>query len=295
MNFLETALISLTVVIATIFPSALPQPKATGQNTVIITAPPPAPYPQRKTSATEPLITAKGSQVMDLGSGAVLYAKNEHDTHPIASLTKMMTAFIVLQRTSPGDMVTVGEVKTTVDESRMDLRPGEQLTVDSLLAGMMIQSANDAASALAIHVAGSEEAFVKLMNESARQLGLQETHYKNPTGLDSDGAYSTAADQMVLARLLINQPRIAAVVSEPTATVTNVTGRSYPLTSSNKLLGGYLPIAGLKTGTTDAAGQCLVAVVSEGNRQVAAIVLNSQDRFQETKSLLDWSLTSFTW
>lgn len=295
MNFLDTVVVSLIVIAATVFPGVLPQPDEHRADAITLPGAAPAAYPQRKPTATEPVVGAKGVLVTDLGSGATLFTKNEHDTHPIASLTKMMTALIVLQRTSPSDIVTVGEVKTTLDESRMELRSGEQLTVDALLAGMMIQSANDAASALAVHVAGSEEAFVALMNDTAKQLGLQQTHYKNPTGLDSDGAYSTAADQMILARLLIDQPRIASVVAQANATVTNLAGRSYPLTSSNKLLGGYLPVAGLKTGTTDAAGQCLVAVVSADSRRVAAIVLNSPDRFQETKSLLDWSLVSFIW
>lgn len=256
-----------------------------------------APFPTKREPAIAPLIQAKSAMAVDLPSNASLYEKESDQPVPIASITKLMTALLVAERTKPDDIITVPKHGTTSEESQMGLLEGEQLRADDLMAGLLIQSANDAAVALAEQVAGSQEAFTKQMNERASAMGLRQTRFSNPSGYDKteDDSYSTARELSVLARASIAEPRIRALVALKEATVKTVGGRDISLNTTNSLLGTYLPIGGLKTGTTDEAGPCLVSWVNSGDRQLLAVVLNSPDRFQESKSILDWSLRSYRW
>lgn len=295
MNPVAVAWLSLVALLSPVVPSIIDAPSHLVPEPLTLTAPPVAPLPTLVEGAVEPVVNAKSALLVDLPSQTTLYAKNPDDSRPIASLTKLMTALLAVERTQPNDIVTVPKLGTTTEESRMGLTEGQHMRAQDLLAGLLVSSANDAAVALAIHIAGSEKEFTEQMNKRAEEMGLKRTHFANPIGLDQEGNYSSAADLAVLARAAIAQSRISDVVGNKELTVTSVEGQPFTIRSTDELLGSYLPIAGLKTGTTDAAGPCLISVVDTGQRKLLAIVLNSPNRFQENKSMLDWGLNSHQW
>jgi D-alanyl-D-alanine carboxypeptidase len=267
-----------------------------------------APYPVKQPGAVEPVIDAKSALLVDLPSGTTLYAKDPDARLPIASITKLMSALVIVERTKSDAIITVPKLQNRPEESLMGVREGDQLYVDDLLAGSLIASGNDATSALARAVAGSEGRFVDQMNKRAKELGMDDTHFDNPTGYGTGENVSTARDLVVLSRAALAQPRIrqlvglqektVSAVNVPAATPENPTPagpNQYQLKTTDELLGGYLPIAGLKTGTSDAAGPSVISELVSGERQLLAIVLNSPNRFQENKSMLDWALNSYTW
>lgn len=268
----------------------------------------PAPFPLKQPGAVEPVVQAKSALLIDLPSGAELFSRQPNASRPIASLTKLMTALLVVERTKPDAVVTMPALQNKPEESLMGARPGDQFHVDDLLAGALIVSGNDAATALGRQVAGSDEVFVNLMNKRAAELGLRHTHFDNPTGYGTGENVSTARDLAILSRAALAEPRIRStvVLKEAKVAALNVPAptpdnpnptepNQYDLKTTDALLGSYLPIAGLKTGTSDAAGPCLITVLSSGDRQVLAVVLDSPSRFQENKAMLDWSLRSFRW
>lgn len=293
----EQAWLVTLVVISPILPSVLqtappPVPTTRSQTTVLAK---PAPLPVKQSAEIQPVVGAKSALLIDLPSATTLYAKDPDRTLPIASLTKLLTAVIVAERLKPDDVATVPPLASGLEESRLGLIPGDQLRVEDLLAGLLIASANDAALTLATKVSGSEEAFVKLMNERAVALGLSHTNFANASGYGRGENVSNTRDLAVISRSALAEPRIRTLVVIKDLEVTSLTGQKYPIATTDQLLGSYLPIAGLKTGTSDAAGPCLISLLSAGDRQVLAIVLNSPNRFQENKAMLDWSLRAYRW
>ena len=177
----------------------------------------------------------------------------------------------------------------------MGLYAGEQISVRNLLYGLLINSGNDAATALAEHNAGSETAFIEKMNTLADKFGLHNTHYKNTTGLDASGSYSTARDLATLSTHLLQDESVREMVSQSTITVTSETGDAHELINTNILL-GQLGIKGFKTGTTPAAGECLIALAeNEQGHEILSIVLGSKNRFADTKILVDWTYRAYVW
>ena len=215
------------------------------------------------------------------GAGEVLYQRNAERELPMASITKLMTAILVLERKRPGDLVTVRETAAGVGESSVHLRVGEKLSVRDLLAAALIQSANDAAFALAAGTAGDVSEFVALMNAKARQLGLTHTHFVRPDGLDVPGHYSSARDVLKLARVAMKKPLVRRLVAMQSATIAG--GRS--LFSWNDLLGRYPGLFGVKTGHTDAAGWCEVAAARRDGVTIYTVVLGSPTRAQRNADL----------
>ena len=267
-----------------------------------------APYPIKQPGAVEPVIKAKSALLVDLPSGTTLYAKDPDARLPIASITKLMSALVIVERTKPDAVVTVPKLDNRPEESLMGLREGDQLRTEDLLAGSLIASGNDATTVLARSIAGSEGKFVALMNQRAEALGMNDTHFDNPTGYGTGENVSTARNLVILSRAALAQPRIQQLtgLKELTVSALNVpaptpenpaptTPNQYRLQTTDQLLGGYLPIAGLKTGTSDAAGPSVISELVSGDRRLLAIVLNSPDRFQENKSMLDWALNSYKW
>lgn len=294
MERLEQLWTAALVAVQSVLPGLVqPAPQSSAQPIPIVELRPAAPAPLLRADAVAPVIDAKSALLVDLPSNATLFAKESDKPLPIASIAKLMTALIVTERTSPEAPVGIPALPTTDQESRMGLVPGDQLKTDELLAGALIASANDAAVALAINIAGSEQNFVKLMNERAKQLGLSQTVFATASGFDKGKSYSTAKELVVLSRAVLAQPRITGLAGLKELKVRSAAGTEYTLQTTDGLIGGYLPIAGLKTGTTDEAGFCLISVVNSGDRQLLAVVLNSPDRFQENKSMLDWGLRSF--
>lgn len=237
-----------------------------------------------------PAVTADAALVLELDAGRTLFALHPDDPVSPASTAKIMTALVVLQHADLDVAVTVSVNAAGIGGSRMGLVAGETLSVRDLLVGLLLPSGNDAAVALAEHVAGSETAFVALMNQTASALGLSATQFANPHGLDAPGQTTSAADLAQVAKAALAYPYFAQVVAEPSA---RVAGRV--LTNTNQLLGSYRGADGIKTGTTEAAGECLVASVSRRGHRVLAVVLGSADRYADVAALLDYVAAGWRW
>ncbi|MCX6735293.1 MAG: D-alanyl-D-alanine carboxypeptidase [Candidatus Peregrinibacteria bacterium] len=244
-----------------------------------------------------PIIGARGSIAQDINSGEVLFEKNPDERLKIASITKLMTLLIVLDENKLDDVVTVSRTAAGTPGSTMFLAAGEQITEENLIYGALINSANDAAVALAEHNAGSSAAFVVKMNNKAKELGLTNTHFSNPVGLDDSDNYSSSRDIANLGKYLYHNPHIKKIAKIKNMDVRSVSGNyTHKLESTNKLLDSYLKINGLKTGTTDDAGRCLIAIAeNKDGHEIVTVVLNSTDRFGESKILIDWVFRAFTW
>ena len=226
-------------------------------------------------AAASPSVDARAYEVVNAATGEVLLARNAQTQLPMASITKLMTVLIALERTRLDDVVAVDPDAVGITGSGVRLRAGERLTVRDLVAASMIQSANDAAVALAAHVSGGDEdAFVALMNRRARELGLRSTHFERADGLDVAGHVSTAHDLNRLAQIAMRQPLIRRYAGTRNLAITG--GRS--LHTWNDLLGQFPGLIGVKTGHTSGAGWCQVAAVRGKGFTVYATILGSPTR-----------------
>jgi D-alanyl-D-alanine carboxypeptidase (penicillin-binding protein 5/6) len=253
--------------------------------------------PTKKKEFISPIIQAEGSIAIDLESNNTLYEKNAHERLAIASLTKLMTTLIVLEENKMNELVIISNNAASTEGSTMYLHAGEEMSVESLLYGTIIQSANDGAVALAEHNAGSVDQFVTKMNKKASSLGLLNTNFTNPTGLDSANNYSSAYDVAKLAKKVYEHPLIRDIAKLKEFTVKSNSGKfTHKLTSTNQLLDSFLNIKGLKTGSTLAAGECLTAIAENKNgKEILTVVLHSPDRFRESKILIDWIFRAYNW
>ena len=230
-----------------------------------------------------PQVSAKSAALLDGTTGTCLYEKNGDQRALIASTTKIMTGLLVCEAGEPERSVTVPDAAVWVEGSSMYLKSGETLTRRELLYGMMLHSGNDAALTLAISVSGSEAAFVRQMNLRARALGLTQTHFANPHGLDSGENYSTALDLAQLARAALQNEAFRTVVSTKTV---SCAGRT--LTNHNKLLWRYDGCIGVKTGYTRHAGRILVSAAERDGRQFIAVTISDPDDWRDHAALLDY-------
>ena len=237
-----------------------------------------------------PQLTANSAVLVDLDSGQTLFALHPDDPLPPASTAKLMTALVVLQQGNLDDVVTVSAAAAGTTGSRMGLAAGETLTVRELLYGLLLPSGNDAAVALAEHVGGSEEAFVALMNRTAASLGLKATHFTGPHGMDAAGQTSSAADLLTITQADLKYPLFAQIIATQAAEVSGMA-----LTNTNELLGKYPGADGVKTGTTDAGGECLVASVTRQGHRLLAIVLGSKDRYADVRAMFDFAAGGWQW
>jgi len=242
--------------------------------------------------AAAPPVHARAWIVEDARTGEVLAASKAHARVPIASITKLMTVLVTLEHRSLDDIVQVDPRAAAVGESSAELRPGDQLTVSDLVKAALIQSANDAADALALSVAPDYRSFARLMNEKARQIGLTDTHFVRPDGLDVTGHVSSAADVTRLARVVMRIPFVRKTVREQTATIAG--GRT--LHTWDDLLTQFPETIGVKTGHTGLAGWCQVAAARGNGVTVYATLLGSPSRSErndDLESLLVWGLSRF--
>ena len=246
---------------------------------------------------------AKSAVLMDTATGIVLYAQNEHAALAPASVTKVMTMLLIMEAIEDGkigwqDTVTASESAAAKGGSQVYLKVGEQMTVSDMLKSIAVSSANDCACAMAEHIAGSEGAFVDLMNQRAKELGMNDTHFVNCTGLDDDPAASehktSAYDIAVMSRqLLKNHPDIKKYTTIWMDTVRNGT---FGLSNTNKLVRFYPGATGLKTGFTSSAGYCLSAAAQREDMELIAVVMGcstSQERFNACKAMLDYGFANF--
>ncbi|OGQ93995.1 MAG: hypothetical protein A2521_04405 [Deltaproteobacteria bacterium RIFOXYD12_FULL_57_12] len=220
--------------------------------------------------------------------GEILWARDASRRLPPASLTKLMTVLLALRQVGVDEVVTVGKRAAAETGSRLGLREGEEVYAGFLVAAALMASANDACLALAEQVAGSESAFVAMMNRAAAGMGLQQTHFTNACGHDSAGHLSSAADLATLAEAALQQPLIAALAAEVKLDIdTRNSRRVFHLTNKNELIGRYSGAVGLKTGFTARAGKCLVAVADRQEHRVLLVLLNAPDRWWSAVRLLD--------
>jgi D-alanyl-D-alanine carboxypeptidase len=227
--------------------------------------------------------------VFDLGSGEVLWRRDPMRVLPIASLTKIMTALLVVERTRPNDPVRITQAALDYSGSGIGMLPkGRRVKAEALLNGLMIVSGNDAAIALAVHISGNERRFVALMNRRAQAWGLTCTHFASSHGLEP-GNRSCARDLAVLARIAMSRPRIRRVVGRTQAILRfPIKGGKLYLYGHNPLMRlGYMGTIGLKTGYTDEAGRCFVGIVRRGGRTLGVVLLDSRDPAKHAPKLLD--------
>ncbi len=241
-----------------------------------------------------PAITAQAAVVVDGETGRVLYDVNARQRRAPASTTKIMTALLAIEHGDLGRIVVSDvDATTMVGSSVMGLRPGVPITMEDLLYGLMLPSGNDAAVLLANNVAGSVPAFVDEMNRKAQELGLTDTRFVNPHGLDDPNHYSSAYDLAWLARYAMREPEFAKIVN--TQTWRLAPPSNYDLTNGNSLLKSYAGADGVKIGWTEAAGWTLVASAQRNGRRLFVTVLNSTDRNADATALLDWAFANYSW
>ncbi len=243
-------------------------------------------------------LSATAAVLMERQSGRVLYEKNPDEQRAPASITKIMTLLLTMESIESGkvlltDGVAASSHARSMGGSQIWLEDGEVMSVDHLLKAVCVASANDAAVALAEHIAGSEEAFVMMMNQRAKQLGMQHTNFVNCCGLDAENHYTTARDIAIMSRELIAHPLITEY---STIWMDSLRDGKTELVNTNKLVRFYEGATGLKTGTTDDAGYCVSATARRGNMDLIAVVLDgatSDKRFADAKQLLNYGFANF--
>ncbi len=252
--------------------------------------------PRRTLPVAPPPVKATSVAVVDDDSGLLLYGANPHAHEAPASTTKIATAIVTLEHADNLDQT----VKVSVNgfamaaadgSSIMGLQPGQRVTLETLLDGLLLPSGNDAAEQLAISVGESRAGFVDWMNSLATdELGLQDTHFVNPSGLDADGHYSSAYDLAQLARRAMREDVFREIVASP-----QIRSDGFVLVGHNPLIGTYPGADGVKTGTTDNAGKVLVGSATRNGHRVYAVVMHSDDIQGDTSALLDWAWEEFSW
>ncbi len=245
-------------------------------------------------------VKAKAAVLMDASTGEVLYSFNENEKLYPASVTKIMPLLLFMEALDSGKMALTDTVTTSPTAagkggSQIWLKEGETMTVDELLRATAIGSANDACTALGEHIAGSEEAFVKMMNDRAAELGMESTHFVNCSGLDDDTTdhLTTAMDIAIMSRELLSHERIRTYT---TVWMDSLRNGETQLVNTNKLVRFYSGTTGLKTGTTSKAGHCLSASAERDGLHLIAVVMgaaNSTDRFEGAKAMLNWGFANF--
>lgn len=258
------------------------------------------------------LTEAHASLLLDADSGIILHHKNGTQRRSIASLTKVMTGMLVMENiVDLDDAVTITEdiyaVPGTVVGCPMTgicngqrMYPGEQLTARDLMRAMLMSSANDAATALAVHVSGSSEAFVKRMNRRAKELGFKDTHFCTPSGLETTGleheCYSSAYDIARIAAMALKYDDMWEIMRTPSATITSLDGRrTHALGNTNKILETYPNLVGAKTGFTPLAGRSLLAVAEDRGRHLVAVLLDDPYRWGDVKEMFAWGWSAYRW
>ena len=251
-----------------------------------------------KTSAKQvniPDINSRSAVVIDRNSNTILYGKNENDKRKMASTTKIMTCLLTLENCNLADTVEISKKSAGTGGSRLGLKTGDKITVKDLLYGLMLCSGNDAAVALAEHVSGSVENFAILMNDKVKKIGLNNTNFETPHGLDSENHYTTAYELALLANYALKDETFSKIVGTKTYTVT-INGYSKQISNTNELLGNLNGVYGIKTGFTNGANRCLVTACKRDNLDIICVVLGADTKNFRTKDsikLIEYSFKTF--
>ena len=239
-----------------------------------------------------PVVAAESAIVIDVASGRVLYAKNADSPRAVASTQKLVTALCVLDAGNVDQGVTITPSDAACEPTKLNLKPGEVYSRHELLKVLVVKSANDVARALARDIGGSQEGFAELMNRKAASMGMRNSNFVNPNGLPSPGQYSTARDMAIAARAAYRSPLIRSFSATKSFTFNFNDGRTRQIENTNRLLKSVPYCDGLKTGTTDAAGRCLISSGSLNGRSVIVVVLKSTTPhvWKDSSKLLAWAL-----
>jgi D-alanyl-D-alanine carboxypeptidase (penicillin-binding protein 5/6) len=240
-----------------------------------------------------PDLTAVGVFVTDLDTGVVLYQKNANQRLEPASLTKIMTALVALDFYDTDSVISVKDGQNA-EGSSAKLAQGDRLIASDVLYALLVPSGNDAALTLAENYPGGYQAFISRMNSKAVEMGLQNTHFVNVSGVESQNHYTSAYDIAMIAKNALARPQFAQIVSTQKITIKSLKGNLYPLETTNTLL-GEPGVFGVKTGWTPTAGECLVILVEQDDHHVLISLLNSKDRFGEAQKVFDWVFKNYSW
>ncbi|AIK37776.1 MULTISPECIES: D-alanyl-D-alanine carboxypeptidase family protein [Bacillus] len=245
---------------------------------------------------------ASSAIVIEQDTGKVLFEKSPNEKLPPASMTKIMTMLLIMEQVEKGklkleDKVRASEHAASMGGSQIFLEPGEEMTVNEMLKGIAIASGNDASVAVAEHIAGSEEGFVNMMNKKAKDLGLKNTHFQNPTGLPAKDHYSTAYDMSIMAKELMKYPLIRKYTGKYEDYLRENTEKKFWLVNTNKLVRFYPGVDGVKTGFTTEAKYCLTASAEKNGMRVISVVMGaptSKERNNQVTKLLDYAFGQYT-
>lgn len=240
--------------------------------------------------------------LMEQDSGSVLFDKNSHEKLPPASMTKIMTMILIMEAIDKGkiswnDKIRVSEYAASMGGSQIFLEPGEEMRVEDMVKGIAIGSANDASVAMAEHIAGSVDSFVNRMNDKAKELGLNDTFFKNPTGLPAAGHYSSAHDMAIMGKELLKHEEVTKFTGLYEDYLREETEKKFWLVNTNRLVKFYPGVDGLKTGFTNEAKYCLTATANKNGMRVIAVVMGApspKDRNAQVTSMLDYAFTQFS-
>ena len=242
-----------------------------------------------------PSVTARAAIVLDQTTGRILFSKNAYEQLPMASTTKIMTAILAIESGRLDETVTVSEYASLVEGSSIDLEAGEKKTLEELLYGLILQSGNDAAVAIAEHLSGSVEEFAKAMTARSRELGANGTSFANPHGLNDENHYTTAYDLALIASHAMSLPKFREVASTREKKI-SWTGR--PMTGScttEQAVNHVRGAEGIKTGWTTPAGRCFVGAASREGWRLISVVLNAPQMWEDTITLLDFGFNNYAW
>lgn len=245
---------------------------------------------QFKVSALE--VSAQNACVAERITGHVLYSKNGDSKAPMASTTKIMTAIIAIENTAPDDVVTISRNAAMQEGSSAYFKPGDNVRMEDVVYGLMLNSGNDAAVAIAEHISGNEEAFAELMNEKAREIGADNTNFVNPSGLFDDNHYTTAEDLAKIAAYAMSDDRFRKISATRQKNIETLgSGTKLYFSNHNKLLKMYDGAVGVKTGFTKKSGRCLVSAAERDGIDIIAVTLNDSNDWRDHEAMLDYGFS----
>lgn len=242
-----------------------------------------------------PLLSAQSALVYDPQNGVFIFEKNAQQALPIASLTKIMTALVASELYDPHEVVTINGEEHT-EGNTIKLQKGESITVENLLHGLLIFSGNDAAYALANHHPTGLPGFIDEMNKKAQELHLFQTSFENPAGFDTANQFSSSYDLAILMKEVSKHPTLLQIMGTEFAEIQSVDGKfSHAVYNTNELLKKMEEVYAGKTGSTPMAKECLITLTTKNDHPIITVVLGSENRFEETEQLIDWTYDTFTW